>query len=211
MKKLIVAGLLIAVIACSYMVFFKYNDERLSDVKEKDKIIIEENNDINSEIMKEATNEVIDHDDNSNKSKSESIKKEPPQEVKTEKKETTYKQSESKKEETSSNSSNKTNNKDDVVIEQPKKEEIKTNPWDELGISEEEYNYSPMWKWQEITFGIYKNYSYKCSSKNECFSMCTQHGNNMLESNDGSYTYNEVISYSGKYLGEQFIFKTLES
>ena len=60
MKKLIVAGLLIAVIACSYMVFFNYNDERLSDVKEKDKIIIEENNDINSEIMKETTNEVIE-------------------------------------------------------------------------------------------------------------------------------------------------------
>ena len=71
MKKLIVAGLLIAVIACSYMVSFNYNDECLSDVKEKDKIIIEENNDINSEIMKEATNEVIDHDDNSDKSKSD--------------------------------------------------------------------------------------------------------------------------------------------
>ncbi len=113
---------------------------------------------------------------------------------------------ETKKEITESKQENnvitKPENKTEIIEEK--------RPWDDLGITEDEYHYSPMWSWQNITYGIYKNYSYKCNSKTDCFNQCVSYGEKMLENNDGSYTCNEVVSYSGKYLGEQFIFKRLE-
>lgn len=93
-----------------------------------------------------------------------------------------------------------------IIVEENKT----TNIWDELGISEYDYYYSPMWKWQDIKFGIYIDNEYKCNDMNDCRNKCINYGELLLETKNGGYTCNEVYSHSNNYLGEQFIFKNLE-
>lgn len=105
----------------------------------------------------------------------------------------------------SNNSSNiKPNN--DTITEPPKE----LTEWEKLGISEYDYYNSPAWKWQTVDFGINLDGSKKCSNENECLTKCQEYGNEYLLDHNGGFKCNNVISYSGKYLGEDFEFFELQ-
>lgn len=90
------------------------------------------------------------------------------------------------------------------VVEQPK------TAWEELGISEEEYYRSPVWKWQEVMFGIYLSGDNYCSNAAECREKCVAYGDSYISEHTGTYRCTTVNSYSGDYLGEDFDYKLLQ-
>lgn len=68
----------------------------------------------------------------------------------------------------------------------------KINPWDTLGITEEQYYNKPMYSWERIDF----------TSMNECLT----YGDNYQPYINGEVLYNcrEVSSFSGNFLGVMF-------
>lgn len=107
---------------------------------------------------------------------------------------------EEEKQETNSSSENN-GKSESSPIEKPKEptQEIpeekpkENNPWDDLGISENDYYNKPMWSWARVDFSIDK-----FGSQDECFKACTQAG----EDSGMGYSCSSINSYSGKYLGE---------
>lgn len=90
------------------------------------------------------------------------------------------------------------------VVEQPK------TAWEELGISEDEYYRSPVWKWQAVMFGIYLSGDNYCSNATECREKCVAYGDSYISEHTGTYRCTTVNSYSGDYLGEDFDYKLLQ-
>lgn len=80
------------------------------------------------------------------------------------------------------------------VKEEPKKIIVK-EPWEQLGISKEDYENKPLYSWMRVDYNVSN-----CGSVNNCESLC------MNDSEELSYTENvsciQVYSHSGKYLGE---------
>ncbi len=93
--------------------------------------------------------------------------------------------------------------------EVPVVEQSKT-AWEELGISEDEYYRSPVWKWQEVMFGIYLSGDNYCSNATECREKCIAYGDAYISEHTGTYRCTTVNSYSGDYLGEDFDYKLLQ-
>lgn len=79
--------------------------------------------------------------------------------------------------------------KEETIVVIPKKIEI----WDELGITEDEYYNTPMWKWATVDFSIEKY-----GSQEACFKACIEYG----DSTGMGYSCSIINSYSGRYLGE---------
>ena len=80
------------------------------------------------------------------------------------------------------------------VKEEPKKTIVK-EPWEQLGISKEDYENKPLYSWMRVDYNVSN-----CGSVNNCEALC------MSDSEELSYTENvsciQVYSHSGKYLGE---------
>ena len=92
---------------------------------------------------------------------------------------TTNKNQESNKTDNSAQKENSTN-----------KEEDKTTMWEELGITEYEWENSPMLKWQKVT--------------HDNLDSCREEGDKITQdptSGYSGYWCYEVVSYSGRYLG----------
>ena len=83
-------------------------------------------------------------------------------------------------------------------VEQPK---VEKKPWEELGISENDYYNKPMWSWMKIEFDVN---SYGSQSATE--SACREYGNKKAEEEGLGFSCTNVLSYSGKYLGEYIKF-----
>lgn len=107
----------------------------------------------------------------------------------------------------SSNNNNNSSNKESDIQVEPSKE---LTEWEKLGISEYDYYNSPAWSWQTVDFGINLADNKKCSNENECLLKCQNYGNEYLKSHSGGFKCNNVLSYSGQYIGEDFEFFELE-
>lgn len=99
-----------------------------------------------------------------------------------------------KKETDISNNAQKNESKvEEKIYQQEVVEEKKLTAWDEIGITEEEYYNSPMWKWATIDFSV-NDYG----SESACRNACIEAG----EKSEGGYSCSTINSYSGRYLGE---------
>lgn len=83
--------------------------------------------------------------------------------------------------------------------------------WDKLGITEYEYYNTPQWKWQTLSFELNGSGANSCKSTAECRNKCIEYGEEYITQHEGGYRCSEVLSYSGKYLGEYFKFFELEN
>ena len=77
----------------------------------------------------------------------------------------------------------------------------KQNPWDDLGITEDDYYNKPMWSWARVDYSIKK---YKSPEQTQ--QACINDGNEMLEE-ILSFSCTSINSYSGDYLGEMLRIK----
>lgn len=83
-------------------------------------------------------------------------------------------------------------------VEQPK---VENKPWEELGISENDYYNKPMWNWMTVEFDV-NTYG----SQSAAESACRDSGNKKAEAEGLGFSCTNVLSYSGKYLGEHIKF-----
>ena len=83
-------------------------------------------------------------------------------------------------------------------VEQPK---VEKKPWEELGISENDYYNKPMWNWMTVEFDV-NTYG----SQSAAESACRDSGNKKAEAEGLGFSCTNVLSYSGKYLGEHIKF-----
>lgn len=87
---------------------------------------------------------------------------------------------------------NSTNN--DKIQTQPKQ----NTPWEDLGISENDYYNKPMWgSWADITYKI-ENYS----SRSETELACQTESQRLFDEEEKASSCTPMNSYSGRYLGE---------
>lgn len=84
------------------------------------------------------------------------------------------------------------------TVEQPK---VERKPWEELGISEYDYYNKPMWNWLTIEFDV-NSYGTQYAAE----SACRESGNKKAEEEGLGFSCTNVLSYSGKYLGEHIKF-----
>ena len=70
------------------------------------------------------------------------------------------------------------------------------NPWDDLGITKDDYYNKPMWSWARVDYSIKK---YETIEKTQ--QACIDAGNNMMVE-ILSFSCTSINSYSGDYLGE---------
>lgn len=75
-------------------------------------------------------------------------------------------------------------------------QEEQKNPWDDLGITKDDYYNKPMWSWARVDYSITE---YKTIEKTQ--QACIDAGNNMMEE-ILSFSCISINSYSGDYLGE---------
>ena len=90
-----------------------------------------------------------------------------------------------------------------VKVEEPKVEQpkVERKPWEELGISEYDYYNKPMWNWMTVEFDV-NTYG----SQSAAESACRDSGNKKAEAEGLGFSCTNVLSYSGKYLGEHIKF-----
>ena len=100
-----------------------------------------------------------------------------------------------KEKEVEKNSKQVKNNSTQVENSSTSKVEKQT-PWDELGITENDYYNKPMWSWARIDYSI-KEYKTQELAQQKCI----EDGNNMLDE-ILSFSCTSINSYSGDYLGE---------
>lgn len=106
---------------------------------------------------------------------------------------------------TNQNQNNNVNNStpDDSTKEQ--------TPWEKLGITEYEYYNTPVWSWQNVDFGVDLEGDKYCANESDCLSKCQKYGDEYLsQNNNGGYNCDDVLSYSGRYLGVDFEFFELQ-
>ena len=77
-----------------------------------------------------------------------------------------------------------------------KKQDVKKEAWEELGISEYDYYHKPMWSWARVDFSIDE---YKTEQKTK--EACESKGQEYFEQGLG-YSCTSINSYAGTYLGE---------
>ena len=100
-----------------------------------------------------------------------------------------------KEKEVENNSKQVKNNSTQVENSSTSKVEKQT-PWDELGITENDYYNKPMWSWARIDYSIKEYKTQELAQK-----ACIEDGNNMLDE-ILSFSCTTINSYSGDYLGE---------
>lgn len=100
-----------------------------------------------------------------------------------------------KEKEVENNSKQVKNNSTQVENSSTSKVEKQT-PWDELGITENDYYNKPIWSWARIDYSIKEYKTQELAQK-----ACIEDGNNMLDE-ILSFSCTSINSYSGDYLGE---------
>lgn len=169
---------------------------------QKEKLNIDNNslNDVSTSkkqelIDEEIINSIIDQETKEDNPKVENTQpvqnqETPKKEVKSNNSNTTPKVNTENKVE--SKQQNSTNN--DKVQTQPKQ----NTPWEDLGISENDYYNKPMWgSWANITYKI-ENYS----SRSETELACQTESQRLFDEEKKASSCTPMNSYSGRYLGE---------
>lgn len=87
---------------------------------------------------------------------------------------------------------------------------VEKTEWEKLGISEYEFYNSPAWNWQNVDFGINLTDDKKCNNETECLTKCQNYGEEYIKTHSSGYRCTNVLSYSGKYLGEDFEYFELQ-
>ena len=114
----------------------------------------------------------------------------------------------SNKDNSNNNNTNQNNNVSDNTTDDSPKEQT---PWEKLGITEYEYYNTPVWSWQNVDFGVDLEGDKYCANETDCLSKCQQYGDEYLsQNNNGGYNCDDVLSYSGRYLGIDFEFFELQ-
>ena len=112
------------------------------------------------------------------------------------------------KDNSNNNNTNQNNNVSDNTTDDSPKEQT---PWEKLGITEYEYYNTPVWSWQNVDFGVDLEGDKYCANETDCLSKCQQYGDEYLsQNNNGGYNCDDVLSYSGRYLGIDFEFFELQ-
>lgn len=163
--------------------FDKNDNDTLEDEKD---IVIEETKPITNE--NEPKNEIVTENDNEEpKKESSDISSNLKEESNPPKKETGN--PEIPKEEIP---------KIDIPKEEPKKD---LKEWEKMGISEYDYHNKPMWNWMKISFKL-EDYGSQIATENAC----REYGNKKAEEESLGFSCTNVLSYSGRYLGEYIKF-----
>lgn len=201
MKKIVIIFIVILLSLSGMFGIYKfYNSKKIDNktteniIKKNDEKKIEkdkasETKDDNQEVKDSLKNEEEQNENNENnktESKPESNKTENNNQVV---QSNTKKEEQSKQNVTKSETSN---------VEQPK---VEKKPWEELGISENDYYNKPMWNWMTIEFDV-NTYG----SQSAAESACRDSGNKKAEAEGLGFSCTNVLSYSGKYLGEHIKF-----
>lgn len=112
------------------------------------------------------------------------------------------------KDNSSNNNTNQNNNVSNSTTDDSPKEQT---PWEKLGITEYEYYNTPVWSWQNVDFGVDLEGDKYCANETDCLSKCQKYGDEYLsQNNNGGYNCDDVLSYSGRYLGIDFEFFELQ-
>ena len=107
----------------------------------------------------------------------------------------------------SNNNTNNNNQSNSTPDDTPKEQ----TPWEKLGITEYEYYNTPVWSWQNVDFGVDLEGDKYCANETDCLSKCQKYGDEYLsQNNNGGYNCDDVLSYSGRYLGVDFEFFELQ-
>ena len=105
------------------------------------------------------------------------------------------------------NQSQNNNQSNSTSDDSPKEQ----TPWEKLGITEYEYYNTPVWSWQNVDFGVDLEGDKYCANETDCLSKCQKYGDEYLsQNNNGGYNCDDVLSYSGRYLGVDFDFFELQ-
>ena len=105
-------------------------------------------------------------------------------------------------------SQNNNNNLNNTTPNDTPKEQT---AWEKLGITEYEYYNTPVWSWQNVDFGVDLKGDKYCANETDCLSKCQKYGDDYLSQNhNGGYRCDDVLSYSGRYLGIDFEFFELQ-
>lgn len=201
MKKIVIIFIVILLSLSGMFGIYKfYNSKKIDNktteniIKKNDEKKIEkdkasETKDDNQEVKDSLKNEEEQNENNENnktESKTESNKTENNNQVV---------QSNTKREEQSKQNVTKS---ETPKVEQPK---VERKPWEELGISEYDYYNKPMWNWMTIEFDV-NSYGTQYAAE----SACRESGNKKAEEEGLGFSCTNVLSYSGKYLGEHIKF-----
>ena len=201
MKKIVIIFIVILLSLSGMFGIYKfYNSKKIdnktteniikkNDEKEIEKDKASETKDDNQEVKDSLKNEEEQNENNENnktESKPESNKTENNNQVV---------QSNTKREEQSKQNVTKS---ETSKVEQPK---VEKKPWEELGISENDYYNKPMWNWMTVEFDV-NTYG----SQSAAESACRDSGNKKAEAEGLGFSCTNVLSYSGKYLGEHIKF-----
>ena len=201
MKKIVIIFIVILLSLSGMFGIYKfYNSKKIDNktteniIKKNDEKKIEKNKasetkDDNQEVKDSLKNEEEQNENNENnktESKTESNETENINQVV---------QSNTKREEQSKQNVTKS---ETPKVEQPK---VEKKPWEELGISENDYYNKPMWNWMTVEFDV-NTYG----SQSAAESACRDSGNKKAEAEGLGFSCTNVLSYSGKYLGEHIKF-----
>lgn len=201
MKKIVIIFIVILLSLSGMFGIYKfYNSKKIDNktteniIKKNDEKKIEKNKasetkDDNQEVKDSPKNEEEQNENNENnktESKTESNETENINQVV---------QSNTKREEQSKQNVTKS---ETPKVEQPK---VEKKPWEELGISENDYYNKPMWNWMTVEFDV-NTYG----SQSTAESACRDSGNKKAEAEGLGFSCTNVLSYSGKYLGEHIKF-----
>lgn len=201
MKKIVIIFIVILLSLSGMVGIYKfYNSKKIDNktteniIKKNDEKKIEkdkasETKDDNQEVKDSLKNEEEQNENNENnktESKTESNETENINQVV---------QSNTKREEQSKQNVTKS---ETPKVEQPK---VEKKPWEELGISENDYYNKPMWNWMSVEFDV-NTYG----SQSAAESACRDSGNKKAEAEGLGFSCTNVLSYSGKYLGEHIKF-----
>lgn len=201
MKKIVIIFIVILLSLSGMFEIYKfYNSKKIDNktteniIKKNDEKKIEkdkasETKDDNQEVKDSPKNEEEQNENNENnktESKTESNETENINQVV---------QSNTKREEQSKQNVTKS---ETSKVEQPK---VEKKPWEELEISENDYYNKPMWNWMTVEFDV-NTYG----SQSAAESACRDSGNKKAEAEGLGFSCTNVLSYSGKYLGEHIKF-----
>lgn len=199
MKKYIIISVVILLSAVSVSCIYIFNENKKVDNKETFNVIsnneikekdIKDSSDKNEEQKEDLPNTEPEQKENNKDTK----KPETKEEVKKPVINNTQTNQTPKKEEPKQD----TSKKEIQNIETPK---VEKKPWEELGISENDYYNKPMWSWMKIDFDVNSFGSQVATEK-----ACRDYGNKKAEEESLGFSCTNVLSYSGKYLGEYIKF-----
>lgn len=173
--------------------------ERNDNNQEKESSVIEEKNDNqnieinNSEKVQE--NNVIEEQNTNTQNINQSNEK---TEESTIKQETDNSLStNNEKESSSSRSSSESYNTNENSNVNNNSTTTKIEPWEQLGLTENQYYNEPIWSWARVDYHI-DNYSNREETKNAC----EQESMRLMNEENIASGCTEINSYSGRYLGE---------